>query len=53
LFIANCIKLIKFQFPTPFLDAGKEMLILIICFDDVNKHKSVCSGGVEGRNALL
>lgn len=31
------MKLIKFQFPIPFLKAGKEMLIFIICVDDVNK----------------
>ena len=32
--IANC------KCPTPLLNAGKEILIFIICFDDVNKHKS-------------
>jgi len=47
------MKLIKFLFPTPFQNAGKKMLILIICFDDVNKQKSVCSGGMEGKNTLL
>lgn len=30
LYIANCMKLIKLQFPTPFLNAGKEMLILFV-----------------------
>jgi hypothetical protein len=36
-YIANCTKLIKFQFPIPFLNDGKEMPIFIICVDDVNK----------------
>jgi hypothetical protein len=36
-YIANCMKLIKCQYPTPFLNAGKEMLIFVIYFDDVNK----------------